>query len=92
MRIESHHVPAPQVSSVQSRGPELREDTVQVPVPEPIEQNPALRAYLGESAFEPATDKVQAKDDKPKIDPALFGGWAGERLQLGKLIAQMIST
>jgi hypothetical protein len=90
VRIESHSTPAPRINSAQEWAPERREDTAQVPVAEPVEQNPALRAYLGESAFEPAAEKVQAKEEAPKIDPALFGGWAGERLQLGLLIAENI--
>jgi hypothetical protein len=92
VRIESHHAPAPRINSLQERGPELRDEAVQVPVEEPVELNPALRAFLGESHFEPALEKVQAKEEAPKVDPSLYGGWAGERLQLGKLIAEMLKT
>ncbi|HVG62522.1 MAG TPA: hypothetical protein VNA24_28420 [Hyalangium sp.] len=92
MRIESHHAPAPRINSLQERGPELREETVQVPVEEPIELNPALKAFLGESDFDPAVEKAQAKEAAPAVDPSLYGGWAGERIQLGKLIAEMLKT
>jgi hypothetical protein len=97
VRIESHHAPAPRINSLQERGgPELRDETVQVPVEEPAELNPALKAFLGESGFDPAVEKVQAKEAAkeaaPAVDPSLYGGWAGERLQLLKLIAEMLKT
>jgi hypothetical protein len=97
VRIESHHAPAPRINPLQERGgPELRDETVQVPVQEPAELNPALRAFAGESDFDPAAKKVQAtekaKEAAPAVDPSLYGGWAGERIQLGKLIAEMLKS
>ncbi len=93
MLIQTHNIPVSHVNTSQGvSAPQKEQEAVQVAVPDPAEQNPALRAFAGESAFDPASDKVQAASDKPKIDPSLFGGWAGDRLELGKLIAQNLKN
>lgn len=92
MRIESQVIPTHRLLSSQEPGLERQEDMVQVevPVPEPVGQNPALQAYLGESAFEPAIEKVQLKPEVPESGEHVFTGSGGQRPNLAKLIADNI--
>jgi hypothetical protein len=91
MRIESQVIPTHRIISSQEPGLERQEDTVQVEVPEPVGQNPALQAFLGESSFEPAIEKAQRKEAAPpESNENVYLGSGGVDPNLDKLIADNI--